>query len=167
MDDIMPDPRKLARPEPIQFGGPLWKDLASNQNWMAQVKYNGIRCMVWCDRDGRFEFWSRHGKRIPLSQQAGPRDVPPITALDCELVGSELICFDVLVWDDMETNHLPLGERLEWVEGSKIKIAESSVDFKNELFRRALETGHEGVVLKNMNVCYPPMEGAKWLKVKP
>lgn len=160
------DPRKLARPEPIHFGGTVWNRLANNEDWVAQYKYDGARCMVeWSDSGARL--WSRHGKEFSQQHAFELQDdtCPPGTIVEGELMKLRYFkAFDMLYYAGESLLSKRLRERLD-----KLEMMMPCAELMNvgpEEFWRAKEKGHEGLVLKNLNDVYPPGGGAKWLKVK-
>jgi DNA ligase-1 len=89
-----------------------------------------------------------------------------------------LFLFDLIDLDGKSMIDLPLSERRISLE----KVADSSSDpsiladqvlsdkpeVAEEIYRKALEAGHEGIMLKNPSSVYGPgKRGKNWLKIKP
>ena len=85
-----------------------------------------------------------------------------------------LFLFDLIYLDGKSTVDLPLARRRELLEGIVDpsilagQIVTDSVQKAEEIYRQALETGHEGLILKNPLSLYSPgKRGKNWLKIKP
>lgn len=161
------DPTKLARPEPISFAGDVWNLLANNDDWIAQYKYDGTRCMVeW--RDGGVRLWSRHGRQLANSPELVNRltsALPDGSVVEGELMNNYTFkAFDMLFY----ANNSLLGERLrKRLDMLELHLPYTEVlEIEPESYWLAKSKGHEGLVLKNLQDVYPPGGGAKWLKVK-
>ena len=90
-----------------------------------------------------------------------------------------LFLFDVIYLDGKSVTHLPLSERRALLE--KItkqnpasfalladQVLSDSVEAVEEIYRQALNAGHEGLILKNPTSVYAPgKRGKNWLKIKP
>ena len=85
-----------------------------------------------------------------------------------------LFLFDLIYLDDKSLVDLTLTERRALLE----KIADPSIladqvlsdksEVAEEIYARALDAGHEGVMLKNPSSVYGPgKRGKNWLKIKP
>jgi DNA ligase-1 len=85
-----------------------------------------------------------------------------------------LFLFDLIYLDDKSLIDLPLTERRALLE----KVADPSIladqvlsdkpEVAEEIYARALDAGHEGVMLKNPSSVYGPgKRGKNWLKIKP
>jgi DNA ligase-1 len=84
-----------------------------------------------------------------------------------------LYLFDALYLDGRSLIDEPLRRRRSLLEEAStgVELVEaveaSRVDEAEELLRRALEAGHEGVMMKALDAAYTPgVRGRKWLKVK-
>ncbi|WP_202320246.1 ATP-dependent DNA ligase [Archaeoglobus neptunius] len=92
-----------------------------------------------------------------------------------EKIPLEVHFFDIL-YHNGEKIDLPLSERRKILESvisetGRIKIAvqtvTKSVEKVKEIYRRAIEAGHEGVMIKNPSSPYiPGKRGKNWLKLK-
>ncbi len=85
-----------------------------------------------------------------------------------------LFLFDLIYLDGKSTVDLPLARRRELLEGIVDpsilagQVVTDSVQKAEEIYRQALETGHEGLILKNPLSLYSPgKRGKNWLKIKP
>lgn len=90
-----------------------------------------------------------------------------------------LFLFDLIYLDGKSVTHLPLSERRALLE--KItkqnpasfalladQVLSDSVEAVEEIYRQALNAGHEGLILKNPSSVYAPgKRGKNWLKIKP
>jgi DNA ligase-1 len=85
-----------------------------------------------------------------------------------------LFLFDLIYLDGRSVIDLPLRERralLEKISDPALladQILTSSAGQAEEIYRLALEAGHEGLILKNPASVYAPgKRGKNWLKIKP
>jgi len=85
-----------------------------------------------------------------------------------------LFLFDLIYLDGRSVIDLPLRERralLEKISDPTLladQILTSSAGQAEEIYRLALEAGHEGLILKNPASVYAPgKRGKNWLKIKP
>jgi len=85
-----------------------------------------------------------------------------------------LFLFDLIYLDGKSTVDLPLTRRRELLESIADpsiladQVLSDSVPRAEEIYHRALEKGHEGLILKNsMSVYAPGKRGKNWLKIKP
>jgi DNA ligase-1 len=85
-----------------------------------------------------------------------------------------LFLFDLIYLDGRSVIDLPLRERralLEEISDPALladQILTSSAGQAEEIYRQALEAGHEGLILKNPASVYAPgKRGKNWLKIKP
>ena len=87
-----------------------------------------------------------------------------------------LFLFDLIYLDGKSVIDLPLSERralLEKIADDPIssladQVLSGSLELAEEIYRQALEAGHEGLILKNPNSVYAPgKRGKNWLKIKP
>ena len=90
-----------------------------------------------------------------------------------------LFLFDLIYLDGKSVTHLPLSERRALLE--KVtkqnpasfalladQVLSDSVEAVEEIYRQALNAGHEGLILKNPTSVYAPgKRGKNWLKIKP
>jgi DNA ligase-1 len=90
-----------------------------------------------------------------------------------------LFLFDLIYLDGKSVTHLPLSERRALLEKITIQnpasfalladqVLSDSVEATEEIYRQALNAGHEGLILKNPSSVYAPgKRGKNWLKIKP
>ncbi len=85
-----------------------------------------------------------------------------------------LFLFDLIYLDGKSVTHLPLSERralLEKISNPAIladQVLSGSIEAAEEIYRQALDAGHEGLILKNPTSVYAPgKRGKNWLKIKP
>jgi len=85
-----------------------------------------------------------------------------------------LFLFDLIYLDGKSVTHLPLRERRALLEKIAYpalladQVLSGSVEAAEEIYRQALDAGHEGLILKNPSSAYAPgKRGKNWLKIKP
>ncbi|MEI8002769.1 MAG: ATP-dependent DNA ligase [Methanothrix sp.] len=85
-----------------------------------------------------------------------------------------LFLFDLIYLDGKSVTHLPLSERralLEKIANPALladQVLSNSVETAEEIYRQALNAGHEGTIFKNPSSVYAPgKRGKNWLKIKP
>ncbi len=85
-----------------------------------------------------------------------------------------LFLFDLIYMDGKSVVDLPLTERrtlLEKIADPSImadQILSDSPELAEKIYARALDAGHEGLILKNPTSVYAPgKRGKNWLKIKP
>jgi DNA ligase-1 len=85
-----------------------------------------------------------------------------------------LFLFDLIYLDGKSLTDLPLQERralLEKVASPDLladQVLSASAEAVTSIYDRALEAGHEGLILKNPSSAYAPgKRGKNWLKIKP
>ncbi|MDD1761911.1 MAG: ATP-dependent DNA ligase [Methanothrix sp.] len=87
-----------------------------------------------------------------------------------------LFLFDLIYLDGKSLVDLPLTERRALLERIAIaspdlladQVMSGSVEDAEGIYRRALDAGHEGLILKNPSSVYAPgKRGKNWLKIKP
>lgn len=176
-----------ARPQRI-WPGALFSQLCEDRAWSVEPKFDGYRCVVqWTSND--IKAWSRHGKMMELPSDIraalGQIDVPDGTAMDGELLGprnagqeKRLMLFDIPVWAGEPDRRLTYHERrlrLAAVVGAETSApVYMAFGLPNRVgsYELALDTGHEGVVLKRRDALYPfghsasGPETREWLKCK-
>ncbi len=94
-----------------------------------------------------------------------------------EKIPIKVYLFDILYINGEEIIDKPLKERRAILESiveksEKITVADQvvtdSVEKVEEIYNQALDAGHEGVMMKNLNSPYiPGKRGKNWLKLKP
>jgi DNA ligase-1 len=123
------------------------------------------------------------GEAVALSADGRPRAFQEILKrfrrkYNVEKLAAEiplsLYLFDLLYLDGQSAIDLPLLERRELL----VKISDPSLlapqelsdkaEVAEEIYKKALDAGHEGIMLKNPSSVYAPgKRGKNWLKVKP
>ncbi|HUS75927.1 MAG TPA: ATP-dependent DNA ligase [Methanothrix sp.] len=85
-----------------------------------------------------------------------------------------LFLFDLIYLDGQSLTDLPLRERralLEKIANPTLladQVLSDSAEVAEEIYRQALDAGHEGLILKNPSSIYAPgKRGKNWLKIKP
>jgi DNA ligase-1 len=85
-----------------------------------------------------------------------------------------LFLFDLIYLNGKSVVDLPLTERrklLEGIAGPSIladQVLSDSQELAEEIYQKALDAGHEGLILKNPESVYAPgKRGKNWLKIKP
>lgn len=91
-----------------------------------------------------------------------------------EKIPLRLFVFDLIYLDGKSLAELPLRERRALLEGVASpglladQVLSGSVEEVVAIYERALEAGHEGLILKNPSSAYAPgKRGKNWLKIKP
>jgi bifunctional non-homologous end joining protein LigD len=84
---------------------------------------------------------------------------------------ASLYLFDVLHLDGSDVGRLPLSERREMLRGAvawsdRVRLTESVAGRGVESFRRACESGQEGIVGKRLDSRYVPGRSDAWVKIK-
>ncbi|MCX6673632.1 MAG: ATP-dependent DNA ligase [Methanothrix sp.] len=85
-----------------------------------------------------------------------------------------LFLFDLIYLDGKSVTHLSLNERRALLEKIAYpalladQVLSDSAKAAEEIYRQALNAGHEGLILKNPTSVYAPgKRGKNWLKIKP
>lgn len=173
------------KPNPLHPGSLYFDELDNDARWIAEIKKNGIRCLVQSGE--KPILWTRHkttedNALTPL--RAALRALPENTLLDGELLeykarGSQgrLYLFDIIYLKDELLVSLPLSARrkilepiIEEVPGL-IEIAKQVQLGKKNLFRTLEKDEDEGIVLKRVDSEYLISDTAcrqhpHWLKVR-
>ena len=55
------------KPGLIHVEQPLTRQLSENQNWVAELKYNGSRLCLHRLPSGNWELWNRHGEKFSFT----------------------------------------------------------------------------------------------------
>jgi len=171
------------KPNPLSLESKFFEELDRDTGWIAEIKKNGWRCLVYCDTG--LTLWTRHNTIIsePLDAiRDSLRAVPDKTVLDGELVHFRtetkgvLYLFDILIYKGKLLVDLTLSERRKFLEEvhsrlTGIEIAIQVRVGKKELYRQAITAGDEGVVLKKLSSKYlcsdkRCLQNPFWLKVK-
>lgn len=173
------------KPNPLSPDSRFFAELDRDASWIAEVKKNGWRCLVY--RDSSMTLWTREKTTIndPLeSLRASLMAVPEQTILDGELIHKrtrdikgKLYLFDIIMFKGKLLVDLPLCERRKYLEDAApaapdIEMAAQVRVGKRQLYHQSiLEEVNEGIVLKKLNSRYLISEkrcpqNPFWLKVK-
>ena len=175
-------------PQRLEPSSPYFDELDNNKDWIAEVKKNGWRCMVYRN-DNDVNLWTRHQTLVkePLIELKlfMKSILPPDTILDGELIHyrtkddkGRLYLFDIIMLAGKLLVNLPLTERrviLEKVVGkvpSFIELSQWTQIGKKNLYHKSIEGDlNEGIVLKKLSSQYPVsdrkcLENPYWIKVK-
>jgi len=153
----------------------LFQDLSDDDDWIAEPKYNGNRCVLWVI-DGQVEFWGRHGKKLKYNDDPDPEIVKEMSTkfpkgvflFDSELrhnkvkgIRDKLVIWDVFIWRDELLNKIQywsrramLEVRIEDMDTTKISlIVQHRTDFKAafEKYCNDPTDEFEGLVMKNVH----------------
>jgi len=176
-------------PNRLYPSSPLLKSLNNSEQWVAEIKKNGWRCIV--KKDKALTLYSRH-KTIftaPLTEiRSALSKLPDGTVLDGELLSGKrikdfpesLYVFDILMWKYKPVWQLPLADRRVLLELNftniaqvcgKIELANQYIKNKMKLYYNSIENENEGIVIKKLNSVYCASESRclknpYWLKVK-
>jgi ATP-dependent DNA ligase len=149
-------------------------EMCANDDWVAEKKYNGQRCMLWII-DGKVEFWGRHGKLLKYNEDPATEIVNYLAGkfpkgvflFDGELrhnktkgVQHKLVIWDVFIFRDLLLNKMQywtrraiLKERgLEACPALQVSLIEQYRDDWRSLYKAVIEDDEiEGLVLKNQH----------------
>jgi ATP-dependent DNA ligase len=184
------------QPSRIWPNQPVFRSLAKNPLWDAEIKYNGWRILLFIL--DKIYIYNRHGTIIAIDHSLFENlfaDIPPNTVFDGELIDKRtkslkniMVFFDVPFYDGKNLQSLPLKERRHYLEQhfaiapSKFAVSKIArvyrtqqftshiIELYNEIESRQNDL-EEGLVLKNINSKYRshPSRGIDvldWIKVK-
>jgi bifunctional non-homologous end joining protein LigD len=189
-----PDPPASSQmPEFFEpMGATLTDAPPKGKDWIFEVKWDGIRALVYIDR-GTLRIYTRNQNRcedkypelLPL-----PKYIRAAQAiLDGEIVvldekgvsrfeltirhekPAHLILFDLLYLDGRDLRREPLSERKKLLEKivkpwTRVRISESFEGHGEHLLDAAREAGLEGLMAKKTSSVYESKRSANWLKLK-
>ena len=123
----------------------------------------------------RAEQFVVEGELIALDRSGKPLPFQDIMrSLAGEKARLRLCLFDILHLDGrdlLSTTYAERWEMLSRVSGGEMlaeRTVTSDIEEARKFYDRALEEGHEGVVVKRLDACYEPgRRSSSWLKVKP
>jgi DNA ligase 1 len=176
------------QPIPLAPTSKFFDMLVKDQNWIAEEKRNGWRCLIQ-KTEGKLKLWSRHKtifqqdlRKLRMELNAC---LPDETCIDGELIHNrtkhikeKLVVWDVLIFKGREVMDKSLRERRNLLEEifpentNHIEVAEWFITDKKIVYLRAVEEeGKEGVVLKRLDSKYlwserKCRETPYWIKVK-
>jgi bifunctional non-homologous end joining protein LigD len=154
--------------------------LQGDAQWAMELKFDGERRLVKIDTDGSVVGINRKGLTVPLPASVvaslSAASLKGETVLDGELVGEELVVFDVLrlgggdLCSDSFGTRLLVRSALEAkLPGIQFATTATSAAEKREMLERARATNQEGVVFKRLDAPYVagrPASGGAALKLK-
>lgn len=170
---------------------PNWLDPKSLEgfdskiDWIAERKKNGWRCLAMRTETG-LELWTRRHTLIhdplPITREA-LMNLPPMTIIDGELmekrtkdIKDHYYAFDIIMLKGKMLNGYSWTTRRKFLEETfrtipSIELSEPITVGKSFLYKLAIETGDEGIVLKNINSKYlvdykSCQQNPLWIKVK-
>lgn len=174
-------------PNYLSPSSPFFKELDNNPKYVAEIKKNGWRCLVF--RENRAYLMTRHNTFVkePMEELKDwiLRTVPKDTILDGELIHyrtkadkKRYYLFDIIMLKGKLLNKLPLSERRKILEDN-IKDLPDFIELsqwvrigKKNLYYQSINTDlNEGILLKKLDSVYPLsdrkcIENPFWIKVK-
>lgn len=154
--------------------------LIGDHMWAMELKFDGERRLVRISADGTVVGINRKGLTVPLPASVvnaiSAAALKGDTVLDGELVGEELVVFDVLTLasgdlrDDTFGTRLLVRSALEAkLPGIRFAVTATTAAEKRDLIEHARATSQEGVVFKRLDAPYVagrPASGGAALKLK-
>ena len=170
----------------------FFEEISNDPNWVAELKYNGQRCMLWII-DGKVEFWGRHGKKLAYNDNPNPDIIDYMIAkfpkgcflFDAELrhnktvgVRDKLVIWDVFIFrneflnkEQYWTRRAILKNRigLAWDDTQNaVKLIEQYPHSFNQVYDRVIKDDEiEGLVLKNLrgklNISRTSASNSTWM----
>ena len=154
----------LPKPTRIHTGR-LFDRLLANEQWVVEPKLDGVRCLVVVNDEG-IKAYTHNGQLRRILPWLDELDLEP-GMYDCELVGDTLHCFDR---PDIQRSYL---DRRHWIPLMRPHFqCVDLLDKTPDVLEKALASGAEGLVFKNVDSPYPMVPGPcqktfAWFKVKP
>jgi bifunctional non-homologous end joining protein LigD len=149
----------------VAFATP--EPLFSNDDFCAQEKFDGVRCVIFCERG---ELHAEHRSGRGLALPAKVRALMPLGdwILDGELVGEDFTAFDIITLDGEDLRALPYDERLAKLVTLKVPMIETAYGeaAKRRLHVAVYSKGGEGIVFKRTDTAYRPGKTSAQLKLK-
>ncbi len=173
------------------MGATITDKLPKGDNWICEVKWDGIRALVYIDR-GTLRIFTRNNNRCeekypelrPLPKHLKARQAildGEIVVLDDKGVSkfeltmrrekpAHFFAFDLLYLDGRDLRSEPLHERRKLLEQvvkpfPRLRISQSFPP-SDELVETAKQTGLEGLVAKKADSKYESRRSVNWLKLK-
>lgn len=165
-----------------------FKKLENDYNWIAELKKNGWRCLVY--RDEELTLWTRYATiikdKLPEVRER-LMTLPLGTILDGELLFTRRIKGQpdgLYIFDIVQTHYELVVNRklyqrkqlldalMEDIKGGSIEVSEWHRKGKRQLYELACQMpDSEGIVLKHLESTYPIstkscQDYPKWVKVK-
>ncbi|MBC7189153.1 hypothetical protein H5U35_02905 [Candidatus Aerophobetes bacterium] len=183
--------------QPIPYFGESLKE-----RWIGEPKIDGWRLQIIRYSNGKVELWGRRLEKNPnwteklksLAEKA-EKILPSGTLLDAELYstgGRQFIpslfgksprvlpcvyIFDVVFYREKFVGELPLEERKKILENLSVeppffKVKWHPLKDIEDILRKMIKEGHEGVVIKKLSSPYQigkdgPLPTPDWRKIKP
>jgi ATP-dependent DNA ligase len=165
--------------------------LDKDRRWIAQVKKNGWRCLVYKE-DGKVILWNRHKRLITEALpeiRESFQSLPDETILDGELIFTRRVkdipeafyLFDVIIFKGDLLYQKSFSKRRGILEiihkdylsmSPVIELARQVQVGKKALYYQSIEGDlNEGIVMKNLDSKYPisdriSIRNPHWIKVK-
>lgn len=160
------------KPVLMTIGQDSFEEMSADPNWVAELKYNGQRCMLWII-DGKVEFWGRHGKKLVYNDNPNPKITEYLSKkfpkgvflFDSELrhnktkgVRDKLVIWDVFIFrteflnkEQYWTRRAILESRFEDATGEVKLIKQYTTDFQKVYDEAIVNDEIEGLVIKNQH----------------
>lgn len=164
-----------------------FNELSKNENWIAEPKYNGSRCVVHI-LDGEVSFYSRHGESLKYNEDPDPDIVGYLKSLfnmgyyqfDGELrhnkvkgIRDKLVIWDCFIYENVVLNRMPYWKRQSLCsifpvdrEHQISLIERYDTDFDKAFESVIKDSEMEGLVLKKLNgeleLCRTSSANSKW-----
>ena len=156
------------RPKYISPSSNVYREICTDDKWIAQEKIDGIRLIVAVNnpigQTRNSEIKLPHAVMARFAELAADY---PFTVFDGELVNAVYYPFDILQAGDIYPGiacwKMPLSQRLRWLSqycSNCLPLLD-----KTKAYQEVIARGGEGIVLKHMDDIYEPR--ARWIKVKP
>jgi len=181
--------------QPIPYFGEKLKG-----KWIVEPKIDGWRLQIIKYKTGKIEYWGRRLEKNPnwtknlsyLNKYL--KEIPNGTLLDCELYSTKgrrgipsvirktkkakpvIFVFDIIFFKGKFLGKKPLKERKEILKKLKFKKPFQILKFEilknlEKSFKKAIEKGYEGIILKKLNSPYlisnqAPIATHYWRKLK-
>lgn len=177
-------------PNRLASTSPFFTELDNNKDWIAEVKKNGWRCLIYRGVGNEIHLMTRHKTLVkePMVElkQFMLHNLPENTILDGELIHyrtkndkQRYYLFDVIMSDGQLVNNLSLFERRPLLEKLIGRELPNCLELsrwvrlgKKNLYEQSITNDlNEGVVLKKLNSVYPLsdkkcLDNPFWIKVK-
>lgn len=176
------------KPNRLSLNSDYFQALANDPGWIAEIKKNGWRCLVYKEKEG-VVLWTRHNTLIPMALPM-IREVmgrlPDNTIVDGEIISTRRVkgaedcfyAFDVLMFEGRPLHKQTFQERRKILTNIMplaydfIQVAMQFTTNKRSVYDEAIkDTLNEGIVLKKLSSTYPIsftscQQNPSWLKVK-
>lgn len=174
-------------PQRLSVTSPYFDELDNDKGWIAEVKKNGWRCLVYKDSEVRLYTRDKTLVKEPLNEikEYFNMILPENTIIDGELIHyrtkedkRRFYVFDIIMLAGKLVNNLKLFERRKFLEEviknlpNFIELSEWVRIGKRNLYNKSIEGDlNEGIVLKKLDSVYPLsdrkcLNNPFWIKVK-